>query len=450
MSMTPEQEKRISSFRADARTHSFERLEGARDEVQEIDLPALADWYERYDDWDIRSNVLGLMQDYNTPEVRRVMENFLCAPPTNEFRRLHQAVALNILADHGSFETTVENLRMYQRDEERLLNDVQNKLGELGLETLPEFPKRDHAHPPGPPPEALSKCNSPGLSRTLLKAVEDGDLEAAKASLEAGASIHVYGEEKPYDGCTPLMIAVLNRSFALAEMLIQHGANVDQLRPKMFSPPHSGESALWMACDIGDESLVKLLLRQEPILDSRTTAGHTPLYRALLGGWGDIAKRLREAGAGVAGETHPHRRTFLNSLTVNGSANIMRLLLEFGASGEVYDDSGCTPLLLAAELGEAEKITVLLDGGANIEATHRGYDQNKHLLGMTPLAIAITFDRFDAVKTLIEAGANLQTGVDEALQHDGSVLPKRKLLELAKPGSPVERLLIQCSKTASS
>ena len=441
MTMTSKQEKRIGSFRADARTHAHERLEGARDLVEEIDLPALADWYDRYDDWDIKSNILGIMQDYKTPEVFRVMTHFLSAPPSNEFRRLHQAVALDVLENHGSFQRTVETLRKYQRDEELLRRDVQEKLRQLGRETLPEFPKPDRSVPPGVQAVALSKCESPDLARTLLEAIKMGDFSGVQAALAAGASVHVYDEKKPFDGCTPLMVAVINKDPSLVELLLKAGSNVNHLRPKMFSPPYSGQSALWLAAEHGNKAMVETLLQHGPVLDSSPTNGHTPLYRALLGGWVDIAKLLRDAGASVVGRTHPHRRTFLHSLVANGHANMVELLLEFGASPEEVDDCGVTPLLLAAELGDAEKIRVLLKAGAALRTTHRGYDEHKPLLGMCPLAIAVTFDHLEALKALVEAGGDLQTVVGEALQHDGSVLPKRALTDLAKAGSAVAEYL---------
>lgn len=79
--------------------------------------------------------------------------------------------------------------------------------------------------------------------------------------------------------------------------------------------------------------------------------------------------------------------------------------------------SGCTPLILAAAMGIAEQVEVLIKAGANIET---GDDK-----GWTPLISAAVTGKIDTLKVLIKARANLEardkqrnTALNWAIFHD--------------------------------
>jgi ankyrin repeat protein len=73
-------------------------------------------------------------------------------------------------------------------------------------------------------------------------------------------------------------------------------------------------------------------------------------------------------------------------------------LLAAGASLDVANRYGVTPLLQASRAGDAPIIEALLEGGANVELAHPD--------GETPLMAAARVGRIDAVKVLLDHGAD--------------------------------------------
>ena len=82
---------------------------------------------------------------------------------------------------------------------------------------------------------------------------------------------------------------------------------------------------------------------------------------------------------------------------VAGTSDITRCL-ETGASPDLRDSSGFTPLHWAAALGRAEVVTALSEAGAVMEA--------RAVADVTPLHLAVALGSAEAVTALLEAGAN--------------------------------------------
>jgi hypothetical protein len=80
-----------------------------------------------------------------------------------------------------------------------------------------------------------------------------------------------------------------------------------------------------------------------------------------------------------------------------GNADIIKLLLKYGANIRVADIDGVGPLLAAAEEGNLKAVKLLLDAGCDINQTDAE--------GNTPLSAARNFDAPNVVKLLIERGA---------------------------------------------
>lgn len=126
----------------------------------------------------------------------------------------------------------------------------------------------------------------------------------------------------------------------------------------------------------------------------------------------DVAscKRWLEAGAPVDtfGDSSggPHECTALGAAAMNGgkdSTEVVALLLDNGASIDLANTEGGTPLLCAARNGRPETVALLLAKGANIDKA----DKN----GKTPLlhAAACTYAPVysDIVAMLLEKGASV-------------------------------------------
>ncbi len=84
---------------------------------------------------------------------------------------------------------------------------------------------------------------------------------------------------------------------------------------------------------------------------------------------------------------------------MRGDGAAVRALVDAGADVNAPQGDGMTALHWAAELGDAETVTVLIDADANLEAVTR-------LGAFTPLHVAAEVGQAATVKLLLEAGAN--------------------------------------------
>ena len=95
----------------------------------------------------------------------------------------------------------------------------------------------------------------------------------------------------------------------------------------------------------------------------------TPLHYAASCGMYDVAEFLIVVHSqNVNAQGFDKKETPLHVASRRGHVDVVRLLLEHGASAEAQDDDKCTPLLLASQFGYSEVVQCLLEHGANKEA----------------------------------------------------------------------------------
>eukprot|EP00658_Telonema_sp_P-2_P068353 TRINITY_DN5728_c0_g1_i4.p1 TRINITY_DN5728_c0_g1~~TRINITY_DN5728_c0_g1_i4.p1 ORF type:complete len:132 (-),score=33.21 TRINITY_DN5728_c0_g1_i4:132-527(-) len=89
----------------------------------------------------------------------------------------------------------------------------------------------------------------------------------------------------------------------------------------------------------------------------------------------------------------------------NGSLECIRLLAEAGAVLDKHNDSGDTPLHYAAANGNPEAIKMVLGAHSSMTPLYVD-DQNER--GETPIHVAVEHNRPSSVKLLCEAAADLE------------------------------------------
>jgi ankyrin repeat protein len=167
-------------------------------------------------------------------------------------------------------------------------------------------------------------------------------------------------------------------------------------------PSHEGlAGALYLAAESGHIKLVRQLLDMGLSANDKW-GGNVPLEGAAYYGQIEIVKLLLDRGADVNavntgsggnGETALHYSTRSEANT----PDIVRLLLSAGASVNVQDKSGTTPLMNA--LNHRDIALMLLQSGANVSLrsdsgeTALMYAAGRHLTGM--------------IKILVERGADI-------------------------------------------
>jgi uncharacterized protein len=242
------------------------------------------------------------------------------------------------------------------------------------------------------------RARSKGDFTPLLFAAQQGDVETGLILLEAGADVN---ESRNRDRMTALMVASVSGNTEFAALLLDRGANPNAI-------DDSGHTALHHAAsDKKRVELVKALLAHKANPNARTTKdsranttqgvslkGATPLFlaaslgnaetvRALIAGgadpfittdektaplhvatWGgnpyaadwtddekknlfEITRLLVGLGADV-NSTGEHGWTALHGAAYKGVDAVVRFLVEQGATMEVFDEYGQTPLSIAS------------------------------------------------------------------------------------------------------
>ncbi|QKK06096.1 MAG: ankyrin repeat domain-containing protein [Pseudomonadota bacterium] len=263
-----------------------------------------------------------------------------------------------------------------------------------------------------------------GTGNTALHYAVAGDRKkAAEYLLQQGAST------KPENNIhnSVLHVAARNGNKDMTELLLSHGADTKAVNGKGQSvldlaiPQYSAHAGASLQ---GFYDAAVALIKSGADIDSQCRdKGLTALHKAAAGGHLPIVRALLDKGADPDicsddGETALLKavraaRGGYNSSTPKQDAAI-DLLLHYGASCDVPDGKGMTPLMLACENGRGDLARKLLDYGADVNS--RAYD------GSTPLAGAVQSRSTSLVKLLLERGA------DEKTQK----IPGETLIEFAK------------------
>ena len=253
-----------------------------------------------------------------------------------------------------------------------------------------------------------AKVDAAPTTRTaLMQAAANNHLEAVKLLIEAGADLDARDKE----GETALTLTVfINRDGQVARYLLEKGAN-----PGFRTT--SNQTALMTAASQGNVEMVRLLAKR-----AGTAEKSEALSRAVRAEYFEIIKLLREQGAEVnlkeqnplqvavdtgnleiatwllgQGADPNYRNSEGISVLATGlgwsmKPELVRLLLEKGASPKTADNEGVTPLMLAVERGNLEVVQLLVQKGADPKARSKA--------GKTALDLAKDASNAELVKYL--------------------------------------------------
>jgi truncated hemoglobin YjbI len=142
-----------------------------------------------------------------------------------------------------------------------------------------------------------------------------------------------------------------------------------------------GQTLLHEAALAGDAELAAVLIRLGADPDAKEAEGHTPLYRASTG---EVARVLLSAGAAADVASGPTQGAPLHQAARRGCVSIAEALLDLGATIDVRDAKGQTPLRRAVNCRQLQVVRLLVRRRADPHAAdHRG---------VTPLDVARTIE----------------------------------------------------------
>jgi ankyrin repeat protein len=265
---------------------------------------------------------------------------------------------------------------------------------------------------------AAAKAYRQELSEPLMVAIREGDRGRVQSLLAEGADPNARDDI----GDTALMRAAMYAGVPIMQLLLDQGADVNG---------RTSDGAILLVRAVHDAEKVRLLLDHGARADSLAmiAAARVPGSRAILemllahGGMGqaqvngytalmaaagngdlEAVKCLLEHGAFANART-PNGYTALYGAAVAGNPEVISLLLERGADPnvicELVDTDGDieTPALLAAAMGHAECLRLLIQGGANVNVQGGPFDR-------TALICAATTGSEDVIKLLLAKGAD--------------------------------------------
>jgi ankyrin repeat protein len=212
-------------------------------------------------------------------------------------------------------------------------------------------------------------------TRALFGAVMQRRHEAARMLLEAGADPNYEG-----DGIKPLSLAHFNGDREMAELLLKYGASSD---------PH-----MVFACQERAPEVAEIIERTE---------GTDWLRDVRNGNLNAVRVRLSQ-GVPIEARDAQRNKTALMIAVDEGNVEMARLLLDHGADPNATTEYGHRPLLRAVYRGNVELASLLIERGAEVAV--------EDAWGGTPIAAAARQGSDAMVERLTAAGARV--GIVEA------------------------------------
>jgi ankyrin repeat protein len=266
---------------------------------------------------------------------------------------------------------------------------------------------KTHAAPPPKPMDTIFSAPFPvGGMTALLFAARQNDMKSAAILLTAGAEV----KESAQDGTSPILVAILNGHYTLANFLLEHGADPNAVDGK-------GRAALYATVDMRnlewstrpappekdpmtELDLIKALLahganpnarltkkiplRGQPSFDGRwaNMIGATPFWRAAQSDDVTVMRLLKEKGADPLLSTTDHTTPLMVAAGVGWSdgqshgsqsdaPEALKLCLEWGGDVNAANDVGFTALHGAAFRGANEVVKLLVEKGARMDVKNQ-------------------------------------------------------------------------------
>ncbi|XP_071454171.1 ankyrin-2-like [Hetaerina americana] len=218
--------------------------------------------------------------------------------------------------------------------------------------------------------------------------------EAVALLLSCGAKVN---RRTAGDRTSALHLAASRGLHYVVAALLAGGANVD-------APDASDRTPLMLAAARGHCETVDQLIREGARINTEEIHGYTPLCEAVWKGSVGVVRSLLGAGARITQSHHLLHHSVLGRQGPEAAT----LLLNAGCVANLRDDSGDTPLLLAARTGQVDVARVLIRNGASVNYPNG-------LSGCTPLHEAVQSSQTASFSTFV--------AMFNVLRGDGALCP---------------------------
>ena len=155
------------------------------------------------------------------------------------------------------------------------------------------------------------------------------------------------------------------------------------------------------AAQLGDRDAVKALLKQAADVNAAQGDGMTALHWAAVKNDAELVQTLLYAGANVRALTRIGNYTPLILAAQHGNAKAMEPLVAAGADVNAKTANGTTVLMLAAHSGSVDAVKLLLDKNVDVNA-------RESVRGLNAAMFAAASNRAGVIELLARRGADLK------------------------------------------
>lgn len=238
----------------------------------------------------------------------------------------------------------------------------------------------------------------------LILAAQEGHWSTVRLLLDRRSPI----DHRAYDGHSALSAALLSGHAEVAELLMRRGADTDvrdaEGRPLLYL----------LVLERRLEMAILLIEKGGVPLESRDSEGRTALHVASWQGYVEMVDLLLKHGANPNAQDAEGRPP-VHSVSWTGHAEVGHHLLEAsGVSIDLACYQGATALSIAAQVGHANIVAMLLERGANPDHLDK--------YGRTPVKVAAKHGHFKIVRLLESYGAKPYVGM---LPNSGTFSPTK-------------------------
>jgi uncharacterized protein len=238
----------------------------------------------------------------------------------------------------------------------------------------------------------------------VAEAARSVDQAAVRALLEAHADVN--GTQP--DGTTALHWAAHRDDAALASVLVRAGADVKAAN-------RYGVTPLSIACANGNAAMIELLLKAGAEANAALPGGETVLMTAARSGNAAAVKTLLAGGAEVNAKESRRGQTALMWAAAEGHTQVVETLIYAGGDFRASLPTGYTPLLFAVREGHPGVVKALLRAGANLNETIQprqgpgprpASGAGAPRAGTSALHLAVANAHYELATMLLDAGAD--------------------------------------------
>jgi ankyrin repeat protein len=184
-----------------------------------------------------------------------------------------------------------------------------------------------------------------------MKASRDGNIEAVKRAIDAGAEVD-YSTEK---GKTALMLAASNGHIDTVKLLLDYGAQIDR-------QDNFGTTAIIVAATANKTETAQFLAEQGADPTHKDSSGGSALSNATFFGHADTVKALLKHADDLQQNDAEELMMIACGL---GHTDVAKALLKHGISPNARGIKQRTAIMAAAAFNKPEVTKLLLDNGAD-------------------------------------------------------------------------------------